>query len=507
MKKTNETIAKAGAVGKLSHTTLTALVIAIIIVANAVIYAIVQLFGLYLYTPEKKDLTLTGISEELFAEAEEDGKKITITFFSQESSLKASSTGNQVYITANYFKQKHPTLIDIRYVNVLTKLDQDGKIVSDMDKYTEDMNGNKTIVDAHTVVFECGENYRVTSDGVSQEGFAQFFTFDADGYETSYNGEEVMTAMMCWVLSDEHKTAYFTKNHGETADYALSNLLACAGYTVNQIDLRKEELPEDCSLLFISSPTSDFEKARADSNVRTEIETEIERIETYLEQGGALYVSLDPGVKTLPILEGFLSEHGIAYSTTVTKDGRSVHNYVRDSANSVSVSDYTLMAEYASGTLPSAIRSTVEKYSDGAVVLESVAALELSGKASALLLSSSDAQLYADGKVVSDSGSYCVAAVSELDSGAKIFVIPSIYLTSSGALVSGYANRTFMYALFDNLYGAENMPYGCNMALYNTQILENLSGEMRRVYTVLIMAVPVALALTGVIVTVRRKNR
>ncbi len=497
---------------RFSSATVTALVIAVAIVVNVILYTLVELFGWYWYLEEKKDLSITGNSEELFAEAIASGEKVRITFFQTESAIKASETGSQVYITANQFKEKYPDLISIRYINVITKIDQDGKIV-DLSKYTQTMDGEKTAVDARAVLFECetNGNYRVVSDSYTSQGFASFFTYDAEGYETSYNGEELMSSMIKWVLDDKenHRKVYFTKNHGEKADIAFSDILIRAGYSIELIDLRSvSRVPEDCDLLVISNPTSDFEAAREGTNVRTEIE----RIQTYLEEGGNLYVSLDPVVKALPIFEKFLAEYGISYSSTQHKDGKSYRNYVKDNDNAVSLDGLTLISEYANSDMAKAISETVSRYESGRVIIERAVALNLDEEKNArpLLISSSASELVANGEVIERGEGYCVAAYSEIstaDDTARIFVVPSIYLTSSGALVSGYANRTFMFALFDELYGVEGLPYGCNNVIYDTGVLENLSQSMKNLYTVIVMAVPVVIAITGAIVTTKRKNR
>lgn len=497
---------------RFSSATLTALIIAVLIVVNVILYTLVEIFGWYWYLEEKRDLSLTGNSDVLFAEAIETEQKVTITFFQTESALRSSQTGAQVYITANQLKQKYPDLISVRYINVITKIDQDGKIV-DLSKYTESMDGTKNTIDARAVLFECetNGNYRVVSDTYSSAGFASFFTFDAEGYETSYNGEEMMSAMIRWVLDDEqnHKKAYFTKNHGEKADIAFSDILVRAGYTIDLIDLRSvSKVPEDCDLLVISNPTSDFEAAREGPRVRTEIE----RIKTYIEEGGNLYVSLDPVVKALPIFEKFLSDYGISYSTSVDKESKTYRNYVKDNDNAVSLDGLTLISEYAQSDMAKAISKTVSEYESGRVIIERAVALNLDEEKNAkpLLISSSSSELVANGEVVERGAGYCVAAYSEVVTGdktARIFVVPSIYLTSSGALVSGYSNRTFMFALFEELYGIDGLPYGCNNVIYDTGMLENLSKSMKNMYTIIIMAIPAAIAVTGAIITTRRKNR
>ena len=130
--------------------------------------------------------------------------------------------------------------------------------------------------------------------------------------------------MISWVLQDEHPVAYFTQNHGETADVAFSNLLTCAGFYVEAINLRKSEIPEDAGMVIISNPTSDFEMTVDNSTVRGEIN----KLESYLERGGKLYVALDPYVKELKNLEGLLKKWGITLSGEYDENGILVRDTV-----------------------------------------------------------------------------------------------------------------------------------------------------------------------------------
>ena len=184
-----------------------------------------------------------------------------------------------------------------------------------VDKYTND---GQTKLRRHSVIFECGENYRVITDTYTSAGFAPFFVVNSEKIALAYNGEETIASMISWVLTDERKTVYFTQYHGEIVDIQFSNFLASAGYYVDVIDLRRDEVPLDADLLIISSPTSDFEKG---SGVRAEMD----RLKTYVERGGNIYVSLDPYVKKqMPTLYSFLAEWGIKFSTSEDKDGKPV---------------------------------------------------------------------------------------------------------------------------------------------------------------------------------------
>ncbi len=487
---------------RFSSTALTAFFLAVIVTLNVILYIIVEFFGLYFYSDEKADLTLSGSTDLLFASAIEENKKVKISFCQTEEELESHATGNYVYQTAKYYEERYPEFIEVDFINLITRRNKNNELI-DLTKYKTDMQGNETHIYRSSVIFESGNNYRVLSDTYSAAGFAPFYTLDAENVVTSYNGEEVMAAMISWVLEDEHKTAYFTQFHGETAELAFSNLLVCAGYSIDVIDLRKKEVPADADLLVISNPTSDFEAAREGSGLRTEID----RLKTYVEGGGNLYVALDPYVKTLPVLESFLSDNGIKFSVTETESGTKIRNMIKDDRNAITTDGFTLVTEFAANEAAKKISDRIAGYSDGRVIVREASALELSGNAKPLLTSSEASVLEADGATVSRGGSYCVAAYSEAGN-SKIFVVPSIYITASDSLItSGYSNKDFLYSLFQDFFGAGVMPYGCKAVLYDTQILENLTMGTAKLYTAVIMFVPVAVAATGAVIIVRRKNR
>ncbi len=496
-----------------SSASLTALFLAVTVVINIIFYIVVEMFGLYLYETNTDDLSLSGNTDVLFAEelerARVDGNKVKITFFLPEEDVKYHDTGHFVYTTAKNFEERYPELIELDYINIITKRNDRGELVEDLDKYKKDMNGNDTVITKGTMIFEYGSNYRVVTDTYTTAGYGSFFTLDSEGVATAYNGEEVMAGMIKWVLSDEHKTAYFTQFHGEIADLSLSNLFGSAGYYVDVIDLRKDEIPDDASVLVISNPTADLERSAEGSGVRSEMD----RIEDYMERGGSLLVTLDPHVKRLPVLEAFLKEWGISFSVTETDSGSTVRNMIKDSRNAITTDGFTLVLDYAKNAVADKIFSRVQQYGAGKnVIISNVAALELSGDAVPLLISSPSSVTEAAGGVISRDGSFAAAAVAEKsyseENVGRVFVMSSMYLAASDALVTdGYSNRDFIYSVLGDFFGDGEMPYGSNVVLTDTATLRNLKLGTARAYTVFLMAIPVAIAAVGTVITVRRRNR
>lgn len=487
-------------------TAFTAIVLALVVFVNLIIYALSSVFPLYIYSPEEQDFSISGMTDSLFRSPMSSGRKVTVTFCSYEDVVKDHDTGGFVYDTAKQFEERYPGFISLRYVNVLTMLDSDGNSVAE--ELAIYANNGENYINSTSVIFSSETNYRVLTDYYTSAGYADFYTLDDTLAITSYNGEEVFASSVMWALREKDKIgkAYFTKGHGETANAIMQTVLNSAGYEVEQVDLRKNDVPEDAELLVISNPLADFERGAEG----TSLITEYDRLKAYAKRGGNFYVIMNYYSKTLPVLEGFVSEFGIKYRT----DDDGVKAVIKDSSNAITADGFTLVAKYAEGEIPASMKDKIIERTDenGNVIMREVVALELSGNAQPLLVSSSTAVLQANGVTVDDEGSYVVSAYSTAknDSAkdAKLFFMFDGNVTATDAIVTnGYSNRDFLYSLFDVLYGKDGMPYGCRSVVFDEQRLENLTMGTARGYTAALLAIPALLVVLGVVVTIRRKNR
>lgn len=493
-----------------TSSTITALFIGVIIAVNAIVYALTVGYGLYLYNPDTEDLTISGATDELFARIGE-GEKVKVMFCRAKNEFDANAANDEVttfHNTASQFAERYPSLIELEYVNILTKRNSKGELV-DLSEYqmVDEKNDVTYPIYESSVIFinEAMGQHRLISDVGSSVFTAS--SQNASSY-TSYNGEEVFAAMVSWVLAKEHKVAYFTTYHGEVADVFFANLLTCAGYSIETIDIRKDNIPENADLLIISNPSKDFEEAVEGSKVVSEMD----RLRDFASKGGNLYVALDPYVSKLHNLEAFLEKYGITMSEE-EKDGKLIRNIVKDSDNAITTDNFTLVANIEETAYGNEISKILEKYDSGKVILRECAALELSLGAEAIFTTSPASSTYAGGEKTSSLGNYCVGAVAKTKSSdnskeGNIFVIPTVYLTANDALTtSGYANRDFLYAMFDYVFDAESLPYGCAPVYLNSQTLENLTMKTARLYTFFILLIPVIIAAVGAVVVIKRKHR
>ena len=489
---------------RLTGATVTALIVALVAIVNVILALLGQTFGWYLYRARyTEDFSISGKTDELFKTAIDNDIEVTLTFCMSEKDLSSHAMGAFVLDTAKQFEEKYD-FIKLRFVNLTTKLDDEtGKRV-DLEQYLSE--GEK--LSRTSVIFSSEIGHRVLTGVYNNTGFVDFFTLNSTGEIIAYNGETVLASMIVWVLRSEHGTAYLTQNHGEIQDSTFVTILASAGYYVKYLNLQDNDVPEDCELLVIAGPKNDFEKAQSD-----DVRTEIERLEAYVRRGGSIYISLDPYVNSLPNLEEFMENYGIAYSESEV-GGKVLRNIVKDPDNAITTDGYTLIADYATDSdVATAIKQKSEQYVSGGIILREASALNLSGNAKAILVSSKSSICEVGQTVTDRQGSYVIAAsvsVVNEETGAKgnIFVVPSVFLTASDALISNrYANRDFIYSLFEEFYGSKQMPHGCNFVTYVSDDMQNLTMGTAKLYTALLISIPCALAIVGAVVIIRRKNR
>ena len=86
--------------------TFTVVIIIAVVMLNILAYTLTNAFGLYFYSPEVDDLTISGSTDELFANAMLLGKKVTVTFCYAEDKLEQHDTGSFVLNTARQFEER-----------------------------------------------------------------------------------------------------------------------------------------------------------------------------------------------------------------------------------------------------------------------------------------------------------------------------------------------------------------------------------------------------------------
>ena len=234
-------------------------------------------------------------------------KEITITFCTDPDHLISSDSMRPTYFMALAL-QKEFDNVTVKEVNVAN----DPTAVS-MYRTT-----SRDSITAADVIFSHGGKYRIadatgfwTSDNFSYDGEYRVASIIAS--LTAINKP------VAYFVSDHGTKYYNPDDPDSAMSVELgvfADLLIERGLEIRNIELSKladgEEIPEDCAILIINNPTEDFvpDNERLDEFSYV---SELEKIDRYLmRELGAVMINMDYSVK-LPQLENFCEEWGISF--------------------------------------------------------------------------------------------------------------------------------------------------------------------------------------------------
>jgi hypothetical protein len=142
--------------------------------------------------------------------------------------------------------------------------------------------------------------------------------------------------MIMSVTRVESPICCLTTNHGETLFDDDGNvkdiystfisLIESAGYTVQLLDLEKEEIPEECRMIVTFDPQQDY---RAFGELSEGERSEIEKLDKYLDSSNSFFYICNPDTPVLKNLEEYLEEWGV----TVSRDEKNNNYVIEDQVN------------------------------------------------------------------------------------------------------------------------------------------------------------------------------
>ncbi len=169
---------------------------------------------------------------------------------------------------------------------------------------------------ADTVVFSFGDRTKyVTSDQMAEMDYSGM-QYGQGPTMRSFKGEEQFTSAILSLVAPDVPKVYFVTGHGEASVEGIGGGAADRGLSVLADTLKREnmetadtslltgEVPADADVLAIIGPTRAF------------TESEIEALDVFLDRGGRLLVALDPliepaGTMRPTRLEALLAARGV----------------------------------------------------------------------------------------------------------------------------------------------------------------------------------------------------
>lgn len=475
--------------------------VAFVIIFNVIFSALASKYMWYIDMTDAEIYSLSDATYELLKDVEDE---IVITFCMEKDELEADGSMHYILNTARLLEKEFDN-VTIDYRDVLTNNVY-------LEKYTTTSSPH---VPTTSVIVESGTEFRLFS-------YTSFFITDTEDsdYVWAYKGEEQFVSAILQVTADEMPIAYFTSGHGEALNSdedaaALIQLFYNAGYEVRAIDLSEEEIDPAARVIIINDPKYDFggysEESTGDS--------EIEKIDKFLDGLGSLFVFVDPKtVGDLPNLNEFLYEWGIEFEPGVS---------LVDEEHAISVDGSALVGQYNNNEeeLASSIYKQVTSMSNwpkvifrDACPINKVYTSKSFGIDSRIVsdvfMTADTAHKVSDGTVSEETGVYSLMTISQetrirdneyytsyvLASGCTDF-------TSSRYLLSNvYANSDVLYACM-RAFGKERVPADIDFKVFNDNDLDITTEQANSWTRAFISVMPLITVAAAVVVTVRRKYK
>ncbi len=490
-------------------------------------------------SPIKKIDEYRAAAKAADPEAKDEDIMINIIFCNDELTWTEDTAQRYVLETAKQLRDEFPNYISIEYVDV----------VRNPTAVTKYGSGITTT----SVIIECKNDYDNAADEFRVRSIKSFYVFDTDDSEKpwAYNGEKIFAASILAVTRADTPVACITYTHGEVLpgeSFLLT--LANAGYDIKQLDLAKDEIPEDCRLIIVSSPTADFMVADGTTDY-----DEIEKLDKFLDGDSSLMVFMDPTLTyRLTNFEDYLEEWGIKFDrVSVEGEAGKYEPYrIQDNSQALDENGYNIIGNYTDYGLGGEITEELRKM-NRKVVFPNVMSISYSDAVSIGGFKEEE-----DGEILGDYGYMNVnsayreifdvfvssdnalawvgqdakpAETAENGNNFKFMTVTveDSYIQESNYTTTNEASYVFAtgcsaFALDEILHGQygnnmfleytlriishEPVPVGLTFKPFGDYTIDTITTAEATQYTVVFTVVPLILSLgIGIFVIVRRKNR
>lgn len=392
--------------------------------------------------------------------------------------------------------------LSVRYVD----LDKDPKAVQ---KYKESFGGE---IEAQSIILSCGDRVRVIDTAAVSNMIAPD-TSNQTNINLIFAGESTITSEIMNVTdanpvrvafaSAFNGQAIYTQNYSDAAPALRDRLLVKNGYICTDIDIAKDELSVDkYDMVVIPMPSNDFD------------ETTIKKLSDFLYNGGnygknMLFIA-DTLASDFPNISEFLAEWNLAVSTgTVLQDEESyMGNNTFALQAKVPENDFTANVPQNSLYLVAPTAQEVQILSrnvDG--FTEPV--IQTSGSAVNFDMNTE--------KTVGEKGVKNIAAIATKRtqisnfeySDSNVMVLGCGLMTRSDVIVQSnlYSNASTLLSILNTMTGRETDSVIIPEKTLQAATIAPTANQDKTIKIVVIFVIPAVIAVIGLAVLLRRRNR
>ena len=331
-----------------------------------------------------------------------------------------------------------------------------------------------------------------------------------------FKGELTLTNAIIQVSGESRPIIAFTQGHSEISQQntILAATLEEAGFSLINVDLSEEDIPDETRILFINSPEYDF-AGYADEKAGGV--NEIDKLADFMVDFNHIMVTVDPEKPELPELAQFLSEWGLGWQVnTQIVD-------TKGSSTGLNSKATRLIAEFAGedGTAAYQVHKTLsEMASPPRILFNNATPIVISeptnNSTAEVAFTSKDTAVSYKNSLEVDRGKIPLMGVSsksryEGKAGEQVLTYSTIVLIGSTDFggddyVNGiYGNNEVFYSLA-RIMGSKRVPNGLEFKKLFDQTL-TIEQSTAETLTIALSAIgPLFVAIIGFIVFLKRRH-
>jgi ABC-2 type transport system permease protein len=336
----------------------------------------------------------------------------------------------------------------------------------------------------------------------AQQYFAEMDTTGAalsmfmSGTTAYFDGEARVTNAINYVTQDKVAVAYMLTGNGATAlDAKLQNRLSQGCYDL-RTTLSLAELPEDCDILVINAPTVDLSEAEA------------ELLSSYLAGGGKLMLTTLYTAGKLTNLDGVLSSYGLSFEDSVGMIYEGNPNYYFSAGSTVAAYMYKAHIQSAHPATGDFTGAFVGAYAHAIKTADAknVTVTPWLYTSEAAYLRVYD-QTTKEWTSAEEKAAYTFGAIAEKGDTKILWISAPTALTEKCDAYAGGGNFELLHNALNAMsgIGADGITVA-STAIENTAL--GVSVTQFAVWgIILVLLLPIAVAVVGVVIWYSRKKR
>lgn len=456
-------------------TILSVIAIAMVIVVNLIVSAIPTTYTKF-DVSEQKLTEITDQTTKFLANLSED---ITIYLIAQEANKDST-----IEELLNRYKA-NSSHIKIEVVDPATN-------PSFVSNYTSDQ------LSENSIIIESEKRSKVILYDAIYPSEMNYST-----YETSYSfdGEGQITSGIDYVVSDELPVVYTLEGHKETSlSASYISAIEKQNISIQSINLLTEEsIPEDCDCLLVLAPQEDL------------TDDEVNKINTYLEKGGNIFVASGYGKTTLKNLESVVSQYNISIKDGIVVE-TDANQYVSQYPYYLvpTLSSHTVTSDLVSNNMkvivPEAKAIVTEETDDENINVTSL--LTTSEKAYLKVLEGNETSLVKEDSDETGAFDVAVAVTKTLDEGESnlIYVSSSYFFDDTINKQVAGANQDFIINGFGWMCQHES-GIAIHAKSLEIEYLVLTAGQVSFWTLLLMFTIPIATIVLGLVIWLRRRRK